>query len=73
MDNLNIIINKFKNNLEEIITKLKKLQNDLDIYYNINNNIIYNFEINKNRNYNLLVNLNYIYNDIDNEINKLIN
>ena len=71
MNNLKRIINKFKNNLEEIIIKLKKLQNNLDIYYNINNDIINNYEINKNRNYNLLINLNNINNDIDNEINKL--
>ena len=71
MNNLKRIINKFKNNLEEIIIKLKKLQNNLDIYYNINNDIINNYEINKNRNFNLLINLNNINNDIDNEINKL--
>ena len=40
MNNLNMVINKFKLNLEEIINKLKKLQDNLDIYYNINNNII---------------------------------
>ena len=73
MDNLNMTINEFKKNIEEIITKLKKLENNLDIYYNINNNIIINYEINKIRNYNLLVNLNNINNDIDREINKLKN
>ena len=40
MDNLNSVINQVKINLEEIITKLKKLQENLDIYYKINNNII---------------------------------
>ena len=73
MDNLNIIINRFKKNLEEIISKLKKLENDLDIYYNINNDIINYYEKNKSRNYNLLINLNNINNDIDNEIDKLKN
>ena len=73
MNNLNIIINKFENNLEEIIMKLKNIQNNLDIYYNINNNIINDYEINKNMNYNILINLNNINNDIDNEIKKLKN
>ena len=40
MNDLNKIINKFINNLEEIIVKLKKIQNNLDIYYNINNEIL---------------------------------
>ena len=40
MDELNIVINEFKMNLEEIIFKLKKLQENLDLYYNINNDII---------------------------------
>ena len=55
MDKLNKIINKFKMNLEEIINKFKKLKDNLDMYYNINNNIINNYEKNKNRNYNLLI------------------
>ena len=33
-------INKFKMNIEEIINKYKKIIENLDIYYNINNNII---------------------------------
>ena len=67
MNDLKIIINKFKNNLEEIILKLKKLQNNLDIYYNINNEILNNYVINKNKNYNLLISLQNINNDIDNK------
>ena len=70
MNNLNMIINKFKLNLEEIINKLKKLKDNLDIYYNINNNLLNNYEINKNRNYNLLLSLKNIDADIDSEINK---
>ena len=71
MDNLNSVINQVKINLEEIITKLKKLQENLDIYYKINNNIINNYKKNKNRNYNMLVNLNNIDKNIDSEISKL--
>ena len=36
MNNLKIVINKFKTNLEEIINKFKKLEDNLDIYYIIN-------------------------------------
>ena len=73
MNNLNMVINKFKMNLEEIINKLKKLQDNLDTYYNINNDILNNYEINKYKNYNLLKNLQNINNNIDNEIDKLTN
>ena len=71
IDILNIVINKFKMNLEEIINKFKKLQDNFDTYYNINNNIITNYEIHKNRNYNFLMGLKNINDDIDNEIDKL--
>ena len=50
---------------------MKKLEDNLDTYYNINNDILNNYEINKNRNYNLLKNLQNINKDIDNEIDKL--
>ena len=39
MDNLNKFFYKFKNNLEDIINSLKKLEDNLDTYYNINHNI----------------------------------
>ena len=71
MNNLNMVINKFKMNLEEIINKFKKLQDNLELYSNINNNIINNYELNKNRNFSLLISLKNISNDIDNEIKKL--
>ena len=71
MNNLKIVINKFKTNLEEIINKFKKLEDNLDIYYNINNNIINNYEKSKHRNYNILINLNTINNNIVDEIKKL--
>ena len=44
MDNLNSAINQVKMNLEEIINKLKKLQENLDMYYNINSNVINNYK-----------------------------
>ena len=73
MDNLNKVTNQFKMNLEDIINKLKKLQDNLNTYYNINNDILINYEIRKNRNYNLLKNLKNINNNIDNEIIVLTN
>ena len=73
MNILNKVINKFKKNLEEIINKLKKLEDNLDTYYNTNNNILNNYEINKSRNYFLLINIKNIFNNINNEINKLKN
>ena len=71
MNDLEKVINKFKMNLEEIINKFKKLKDNLDIYYNINNNILNNYEKNKNRNHNLLINLNNINDTIEDEIDKL--
>ena len=71
MDKLNIIIYKFKMNLEEIIIKLKKLQKNLDTYYNINNDIIKRYEINKKSKYYILTNLLNSKLDISGEIDKL--
>ena len=51
MNEPNEVINKFQMNLEEIIKKFQKLKENMDIYYNINNNIINRYEMNKNRNY----------------------
>ena len=64
-------INKFKMNLEETIKKFKKIIENMDIYYNINKNILNTYEKNKNKNYNLLSNLNYINSIIDNEIDNI--
>jgi len=69
MNELKEVINKFKMNLEEIIAKLKKLEDNLDTYYNINNDIISNYE--KNKNYKLLINLNNIKDSINQELEKL--
>ena len=72
MDHLNETINKFKLNLEETINKFKKLQVNLDTYYNISNDILNNYEINKNRNYYLLRNLRNICMDIERETATLV-
>ena len=64
-------INKFKMNIEEIINKYKKIIENLDIYYNINNNIIKEYEMNKNRNYMLLNNIKSIDRAIEIEIRNI--
>ena len=60
-------INKFKENLEEIIKKFKKLIENMELYYNINDKIIKTYEMNKNRNYNLLISLKNIKDSFDEE------
>ena len=71
MNNLKIVINKFKLNLEEIINKFQKLKDNLDIYCNINNDIFNNYAKNKNRNYKILINWNNINETIEDEIKKI--
>ena len=54
------VINKTKNNIIEIINKLNKIMNDLDLYYKINNRIYEDFNNNienNNINYNLIYNI----------------
>ena len=55
-------------NLEEIINKFRQIMNMMDIYYEINNNIINNFEKNGIRNSISLTNFNNINESIDKEI-----
>ena len=70
-------IDIFNNNIKDIINKLNELIDIMNIYYEINNNIINNYEA-KNRNYQILQNIkqvnknNEIFNKINN-INKMIN
>ena len=71
MKNFKININKFKKNLEEIITKFQDIIENMDLFYNINDEIIHNYELSKKRNYNLLININNIKDSIDIEINKI--
>ena len=42
MDELRKSIEKFNKNIDEIINKLEKVKKNIQIYYNINNNIINN-------------------------------
>ena len=70
-------IDLFNNNIKEIIKKLNELSDIINIYYEINNNIIKNYEM-KNRNYQILQNIkqinnnNEIYNSLNN-LNKMTN
>ena len=86
MNKLKELINILKNNIEDIKNKLNKVIENMQIYYNINNDLINNFKINK-INYEILLNLqeinnnkiietiNNINNDknIQNKLNKIIN
>ena len=49
-------IDIFENNLKEIISILNKVAQNIELYYNINNNIFQNFN-NEKRNYESLSNL----------------
>ena len=69
-------INKLKDEINEIINKLKYVMDNLEIYYNISKNIINKFIYSNKRNYHLLENTNQfikfnsiIINDIKNAIN----
>ena len=68
-------IETFKKEIEKAIMKLNKLNESLDIFYEINNDILNKYEM-KNRNYQILENIklienNEIFNRLK-EINKLI-
>ena len=64
-------IDIFKSDIKIIINKLNKVMENIDIYYNLNNNIIKLYDRN-NRNFEILQNINEInYNNIINEINKI--
>ena len=71
-DNLNKIkkeIDIFNNNIKEIINKLNELNDLINIYYEINNNLLNNY-VKKNRNYQILENIKQI-DDIDELYNNL--
>jgi len=61
---LKIIIDRFKNEIEDYIDKFKNILSNLDIYLNISNNI--NNNNYNNKNYQILMNINKIneYNEI---------
>ena len=62
-------IDTFNKNINEIIKKLKKVIDNMEIYYNIYNNIMINYG--KNRNYEILQNIKEINNNIYENINKI--
>ena len=73
MNRLKNSIDIFKNDIKIIINQLNKVIENLDIYYNLGNNMIKNYE-SKNRNYEILQNINEINNNnniIINDINNI--
>ena len=63
--NLKKFINKLKNDIKGMVSKLNLLMENLDIYYNTYNDAVQNFDI-KKRNYQLLQNLNE-FNNFNND------
>ena len=79
IEELKIKIEKYNEKNKEIIKEINKILNkvseNMEVYYNINNNILENY-VKRKRNYHLLNNLNEIINNnykILNVINKIIN
>ena len=62
------IIDRFSNNIDDLINSVINIKTNLEKYYTINNNILNNYNV-KNRNYEILNNLN----NIDNINNIIIN
>jgi len=76
MDELKNMINKFKENIEEIIMKFSKVIEYIEKFYNFDNdlyNILNYYEKNKDVNFQKLINLNNINDSINNEIKNIIN
>ena len=79
INELRIKIDNLKNEMKDIIkditNKMNKIIDNMEIYYNINNNISSSYDI-KNKNYEILTNMNNIYNyneKIKEDINQIIN
>ena len=73
-DEIKLKVENFKQKISNLIQMLKKVNENIDIYYNINNSIIKSFE-RKKRNYQILKNVNNIINNnkmILNDIDKII-
>ena len=68
MNKLRITIDKYKQNLKELITKINKVIEYVDIYYDINKKILDNYQKGKKRNYNLILNLKELQNSINEQI-----
>ena len=64
-------VKKFKKNLEENILKMKKIIENIDIFYNINNELLNFYEKTHKINYILSLNLKVVDNAIDKEIDKI--
>ena len=73
MNQLKSTINKFKENIEEIIMKFRKVTECIEKFYNINNDLLNYYEKNKSQNYEKLTNLDNINKSINNEIKNIIN
>jgi len=63
-------IDIFKSEIKKIINNLNEVIKNIDLYYNIYNNIFKNYVM-KNRNYEILQNVNEINNNIINDINEI--
>jgi hypothetical protein len=61
-DELKIKIDKFNNDIKEIINILNRTMENMEYYYNIINDIINNYN-NKKINFEILYNINNIYNN----------
>ena len=73
-NNFKIIADKCKNDIEGIINKLKNVISNIDLYYNIYNDIMEGYAV-QNRNYQILKNINYMNNnshDFTKELNTII-
>ena len=67
------IIDRFNNNIDDIINIFKNIKMNLEKYYIINNNIMNNYNV-RNRNYEIFKNLNNINNNkIMNDLKDIIN
>ena len=70
LNGLKNIFNKFKERIKEITDILESINANIEIYYNINDNLIKNFE-KKYRNFQILKNMNMIINNNSDFLNKL--
>ena len=70
MNELRIAIDKFNNNVKEIIDILNKMIQNMEQYYKININIMNNYDM-KNKNYETFYNIKEIMNYNNNFLNKI--
>ena len=74
MKELRLIIDKIKNNINEMILKLNNFMDNLEIYYEISSNITKNYEFNNRNSFDLIniLNINKFSNDLSKYLNDLI-